>query len=261
MSFGKLLKLEFRKLLNLKIIYVMCAISALLAFIVWRSCRERVEYMDEVCSVSWFVTDQFATSFAPLLLALFVAIFNCQDESEDTLKTIRARGYSSGKIFFAQLVVTCAVTFAYFVFVAAFVALMGLLGNFRNDTSAGDIFRALALRFYCLIALSVFYTFFATLVKKTGGAIAVNVILYAMGMLAVMILDMAVEQAAVKIFSVKAEDLTFKFQSYWILNLVNSSYVFSLSSKRIAQIIIGASVYLVCGVVGGYLLSVKREVK
>ncbi len=256
----KLLKFELRRLLNLKIVYIMFAVSALIVFTVWRSCVAMGEY-GNVCALSSFINDAFNSSFISLFLALFVTIFNCQDGTEDTLKTIRARGYSSGKIYFAQLVVTYIVMLAYFVFVVAFAALMGFLGGFEKGVETDGLFRSLALQLYALIALTAVYSFFAALVKKTGGAIAVNVILYAMGLVAFLLIDMIIFKVATDLFKMKGEDVTFQLAQYWILQILSAAENFSISGATVAKIITASSVYLALSVGGGYLLSVKREIK
>ena len=102
MSFGKLLKFEFRRLLNLKIVYVMFGVSLLSLFLAWRTACSIGDYSNTKYVLSEFVSAAVNSSFLSLLAALFITVYNCQDTTEDTLKTIRAKGYSSGKIYFAQ---------------------------------------------------------------------------------------------------------------------------------------------------------------
>ena len=261
MSFGKLLKFEFRRLLNLKIVYVMFGVSLLSLFLAWRTACSIGDYSNTKYVLSEFVSAAVNSSFLPLLAALFITVYNCQDTTEDTLKTIRAKGYSSGKIYFAQLAVTYAVVLVYFIFVVGISALLGLAGGFEKGVKTGELFRSLALQLYCVLALTAFYTFFATLVKKTGGAIAVNIVLYAMGAVAFLLLDIIVLKIATDWFGIENKNVTFKFFNYWILQILSDATAFTFSGAEITRIIVGASIYFAACVGGGYALTAKREVK
>ena len=261
MSFGKLLKFEFAKLKNLKIGYAMLALSAVLVFIVWRGYRTSMLEYGFTRMLSTFILEATESAYIPLFLALFVSIFNCQDGTEDTLKTIRAKGYSFVKIYFTQLVVTYVVMLAYFVLVVAFAVLMGFAGGFERSGETYKLARALALRLYCIVALTAFYTFFATLIRKTGGALAVNVVSYAVGFLIFALIDVIMLKIAKDVFTVNGEDIAFRFTDYWILEFYSAAADFTLNGSEIAKIIVGSSVYLLTGAGGGYLLSIKKEIR
>lgn len=264
---GNLLKFEFRKLFRQKSFYICGAI--LVGLIVLSTfTMNMLLNMNEAMAADgmaiemaadasmfnglYMLTTSLAGSDYSLVLSVFIALFVCADYTNGTLKNVLARGYGRISVYASKYIVSLigATILAVFCWLAGFLsgtAFWGM-GSFTADATAMKYVTLLLTQLLGVFAYTSLFFLIAVLLKKTGGAIAVGIIL---PLVIAMIIGMV--DALLK----KAE---FVVADYWLDNCFGELTVIDVSSEIITRSVICFAIYAVVFVVGAHLIARRNEV-
>ena len=116
------------------------------------------------------------SSNVTLILGIFTALFVCSDYTEGTAKNIIGRGYTRSAWLTAKLgtVLIAAAVHAAVCLAATFAAGTAFFG--LGDMKNAGLIPAVPIQLLLVLAHAVLFAFFSLLVRKTGGAIAMNLL-------------------------------------------------------------------------------------
>ena len=232
-----LLKLEFRKLITRKSFYICIAIMVglLLFSALTTNALIDSEFMDEydyqLSGINTMI-EALSTSSFIMIAGIFVALFVCEDYTGQTVKNIYARGYSRVSVYFSKLITVLISTTVMLIIVDAVAFLVGSalfgvgeIGNYK--------FLAIIGTQYIIAIAEVTFAFtIASVIRKTGGAIACIII-------APMLIGILLSLV----------DVFFNFENisiseFWISNFLPQISSLDVSNKQIILCIVGSLIYI-----------------
>ncbi|MBS1456291.1 MAG: ABC transporter permease subunit [Clostridia bacterium] len=178
-----LFKLEWRKVLKSKILYIFLVIVAVLPLL-----NELIVYFSyDIAKEEYHVSlkefieaaklsgvnsmlGAISASDISLCMALFVSIYICTDYSDGTLRNVIGRGYKRLDVFTVKYIISMAVTLGYVIVAQIFSFIYGS-AFWGAGTFKAKMLLMLFVQTVNMLALTSFYILFSVLVKKMGGAI------------------------------------------------------------------------------------------
>ena len=289
---GNMLKFELRRLLKKPVFYIMLGLCVGVAVFYVFSARENMNYMIENMSEivseydyygyekSW-VKEHFAEYLSPQrlvlnefwlilpsVLAIFTAIFVCEDRARGTIKNIYARGYSRTSVFFAKFIVSSAVAAALYLLVVGALYLSGTIVFWTApfDVSPQTVkgFWLLVLgRLILILAANAGYFMVSEFIGgNTGFSIASN-------MFAPSVMNGILYLGLSFFFYVILKDLHTDNKyaiieniiEYWIYSLTISGFNIEMKPDAYVWHLVAAAIYFIVFMGLSWLISVKKEVK
>ena len=208
----------------------------------------------EIMSILGYTSDSIAltaveNSSMIMIVGIYIALTSCQDYSQQTMKTIYARGCSRTKVYFGKLLTSlCSLTI---MFVAVFVW-NWLLGSIFFGFTLENFGRVILLaggQYLTCVAFLGLYFMFVHLIRKMGAVLALS-----------LIVPMAVELVLifVDIFAMQATE-EFTVSSFWLSGFITKLSSMSVSSGWIIGVYLGAIAYSALFFGLGYLASRRAE--
>ena len=203
-----LLRFEFRKLFKQPSTYVCLGIAMVLAFLSVYSIYSLYKLFlennpgatgfsmwmgsDVVLSGKGMLLTTLGSDNVTLVLAIFIALFICGDYKWKTDKNIIGRGFGRSSWHGSRLaaVVCGSLIICLGALVVAYVA--GSLFWQPGGALTGKEIGRLLLQLFIALAYVTLFFFFSTLIRNTGGAIAINIFFPIFIALVLTILDLAV---------------------------------------------------------------------
>lgn len=253
-SMEKLLKFEYRKLFKSKLFYVCMCISCVVILIGGMSVKQTqidLETGKCVCSLSEFMLEALSFGLTTYIIGIFTAKFICEDDSFGTLKNIYARGYSRTNVFFAKYIVSLSAVLMIMIAELLVALLFGLV-NFLVDLNNSKLILCLFGQLVVMVAYHSLFTMVSVCVKKTGGAIAINLIGVSLVTTAVTLVDVYLHYKEIV--------TKFFFSNYWIESLLSYFENIKISTNNIIIGFVGAICYTAVGICISYFVSRKKEV-
>lgn len=250
---GKLLKFEFRKLQKSKSFYVCLFLSLGMLLISGFSEKALMGNPEEIgilYPLAGFVRDTLSNGNAILLTGIFVALFVCEDESCGTIKNIYAKGYSRENVFFAKYIVTL-VGVLVIVLLDFLVSYLFALAYFDKTAEKGNLIVDIVGQIVVMLAYHSIFVAISVLMKKTGGAVALNIIGPSMVSLVLTLIDVTLK--------LKDKLKDFLFSNYWVESFFYNFKLTSPSTTAILTGFIGSAIYIAIGILVGYFVSKKKE--
>lgn len=189
----KLIHFEFRRLFRRLSLYIclgLVVLSAMYAISV--TATSYFNAVENNRNTSYFTAysmlqSVFSFTNLPIMLAVFTAVFICEDRVNGTAKTIFSLGYSRYQIFLARYLASttvCVLFYTSVVFLSVFSSL--LLGfsftpdNLQTDMygyDAGDTdaIKYIVQQFFVFLAVNTFYHMVSELFGKTGISVVMNI--------------------------------------------------------------------------------------
>lgn len=210
----QLLRFEFRKLFRQKSFYICAAVAAAMVVIIALSTNlllslaSREESLQNVPAsvlspTAWsFAASAFSNGQFSLILGIFVALYACADNTNDTLKNIYARGYGRTPVYLAKFVVSAAGSLLTFAAITLLSFVVGAL--FLELGDPAGYARTIPAQAVVMLGYHTMFYMIAVMIARTGGAIAVNI----------------VGPSVVSLLLTLGDNLlqsdTFRFSDYWI---------------------------------------------
>lgn len=277
---GNMLKFELRRLLKKPVFYIMLGLCVGVAIFYVFSTRENMNYMIENMKKSW-VKEHFVEYLSPQrlvlsnfwlmlpsVLAIFTAIFVCEDRARGTIKNIYARGYSRTNVFFSKFIVSSAVSAVLYLLVVGALYISGTIAFLTApfDVSPQTVkgFWLLVLgRLLLILAANAGYFMVSEFIGgNTGFSIASN-------MFAPSVMNGILYLGLSFFFYVILKDLHTDNKyaiiqniiEYWIYSLTMEGFNIEMKPDAYVWHIIASAIYLIVFTGLGWLIAVKKEVK
>lgn len=244
---GKLICFELRKILRQKSLYICLAIVLGLiglSAVVNASLEKNPEF-DILFTVASFTKSALSSSSFFMILGIFVALYCCDDISNNTLKNLYSRGYSRSRVFFSKYVVSLLVSevLACLCFLFAFLTGRASASEAAGANVAGSVFSQLVI----VVAYHAVYFSVATIIGKVGGSVAVNI---AGPMLILTVLTLIT--SLLKLENVSLGD-------YWLDSAMQGLTAAAVQTKAYVKAVVMGIVYTAVFVPVGYVMNKKKE--
>ncbi len=254
---SQLLKLEFRKLFQMKSFYIttlisiaLAVVSVLLTNLTANAMKQLAEAGDVTISVQTFagIDSVYATQtsvangMAVMLCGIFSAIFACEDFSSGTIKNIYSKGYSRTSIFFAKYIVSAipAVLMVCLDMIASYVC--GGLSNSFSSNLPENFVVGLVTQLCVVMAYQALFFAIAMMLTKLSASIVFVVVAPTVFSGLLSLADLALKQSS------------FSLSDYWLSSLLNSA-----SSEPVRGIVMSV-VYIAVFLMLGTFISNRKEV-
>lgn len=250
---GKLLKFEFRRLFQMASFYIFIGLIAVVNFMFISS--QGIAYRNNMTITRADIfSDVFQSTFVVLLFAIFIPIYVCRNFSEGTIKNICAKGYSRTQLFFTQLIVALVAAAAFCV-VAVFTNVILCVIYIPETGDMKTAVLSVVLQSAVLIAYACIFLSLSCSLEKTGGAIAVNIVFYAMGGYVFLIIDSILYNYVTKGTSMR----DFQLSNFWIGAIYDKCRYIQLSDNIVTTAIVFSVVYAAIFIAIGFFVSRKKE--
>lgn len=267
-----LLKFEFRKLRQARVLYI-CAGILVILILIFAGTNKLTELAVQSVTESYMeepqgdLNDSFSASMGLLsnnngatgflnamtniyiivVFAAFAAVFICGDYGNGTIKNILTKGYSRSEVFFAKYIVCLVVCFIY----AAIAYLTGFLCGtlmWRIGDSWSPKFLLLVLiQLIAVAAFNAFFNFLAALFKRVGAVLALSIAIPIILPLILSIADLIINGKIA-------------ISDYWLSGAIGLAASPSASAGDMATSVICSFIYGVVFTIVGWILAKKREV-
>ena len=153
---------------------------------------------DSVSLAPWFtdgVTNGLtliASSNLMLVMAIVISIFVASEYSHGTMKNTVSKGFSKYKIYVSKIITMTAASFITLLLVFLFGMITGAIAFGKLGAIDGHAFMLLGIQLLLHAALAAYFIMVAFLIRNSGGAVAINVVLSVipLGMLVYQILEL-----------------------------------------------------------------------
>lgn len=249
---GKLLKFEFRKLFKSKAFYICAVIPIVL--VIFSGISASQFYIDPetgkcIYELDEFLRYTFNSNMIVMISGIFTAIFLCEDDVSGTIKNIYAKGYSRESVFFSKYIVSLV---ALLIMLSSELLVAFLYGASHFEMSSNnDLFVRLLGQIVVLISYHALFTAISMWLKKTGGAVALNILGPSLVGLILGTVDI--------ILKLKDKLNGFLFSNYWISTFFADFVSATLTTKVMVTAFVGSCIYIAVGIVLGFLASKKNE--
>ena len=249
-----MLRLEFTKLKRQKSFYICLAIMLGLAFLNTLTAKAVLSTIPELLGgmygsgIQSLMTGMSDSSFT-IVASIFVALFVCQDYSQQTVKNIYARGYSRISVYISKMIATFVAATVMFVVVEAaafgFGSMFFGVGEVENFRFLGII----GAQYVVMMANMALAFAVSAILRKNGGAIPIIIV----APIVVTIL-LGLADALIK-------SETLSLADYYINSFLNSLMSLNVTNERMIECIIGALIYIPVLLVGGMFINKRVENK
>ena len=238
-----LLKLEFRKLKTRKSFYICIAVMvgmfAVSTFTINGLINPDFSEDLGLSGINSLIGALSSSSFT-MISGIFVALFVCEDYTSQTVKNIYAKGYSRTKVYLSKLITILISTTVMLIIIdlVAFALGTALYGVGKNSDK---LLPVLATQYIIAMAEVTFAFTIASVIRKTGGAIACIII-------APMFLGVLLGLADTFI---PFENFT--ISKLWLSNFLSVFQTLDISTNQILLYILGSLIYFtIFNIIGLY---------
>lgn len=247
----KLLRFEFRKLMQSRGFYICTAILVLLSGLsvyTAKFAQDQLGITSPDASGIKSLMEALPTSSITMLLGIFIAIFVCEDYTSGTIRNILTRGYSRLSIYAAKFVavILAAVVMSTFCCLASYAVGTYIWGHGDASFGAEQVKILLYQLAVVLAYASIFYAI-CSVIQKTGGSIACCVVLPLLVTVVLKLADTALFEREIEL------------TSYWLESISHSIASVSVEGEDLHRALFGSVVYTIASLVIGWLATMKRE--
>lgn len=251
---GRLIKFEFRRLFSQKGFYICTGILMLITLLQIRSSwNMRVDLgLDGAGFVQESLINSGTTFLFIILLGIFSALFVCEDYSAGTIRVIITRGYSRAKIYFAKLIVLCiaALIMLCLCWISALATAMVVYDGV--NTSMNIMFLlAMFGQALLVIAYACLFNAAASAVQKTGGAIALCIVLPMTVTIILTLLETTLNRGRT--------GNEIELCKYWLERLISDISIVKPPKETLSLVLRAAPIYAAVTTGLGLLFVFKRE--
>lgn len=249
---GKLLHFEFHKLIRQKSFYICLTVAVAMLFI---STYTTYLMQKDAVDVSQMGIDGMSVMIGAvsggtlsMVIGVFVPLFVCEDYVSGTIRNIVTRGYTRLGIFLAKLI---AVLFASAIMTIVCMAAGYLVGVLfcapgEQPFDAYTVKILLCQLAVMLAEASLFYAI-STVLQKTGGAIAICLVLPMVLTIVLALADTALAEKEIQL------------SGYWLERINGTLAVFDVKSEDMKKALLTALSYFVVTTVGSFVAIAKKE--
>ena len=172
-----LLQFEFYKLRKMKSFYVCLIVSILLVLLEMIS--SHILYQSQGITdipVNSFLVSFTSISMLSMILGIFTALYSCEDYSSNTLKNIYSRGYNRKLVYMVKYIVVQLVALFYMFIILISIALIGMIIFGHMGSLPDHFYSSIFVNIVLLLAYNTIFYAISIFTKKSGTAIAANIV-------------------------------------------------------------------------------------
>ncbi len=255
---GRLMRFEWRKLLRSKYLYIILAVQVAFVLIGGLTTKFINELFAEDPSATGvliydFVKGTLSGTFITVL-AIFIAIFACEDSSQGTDKNVLAKGYNKRQVFFSKYFVSMIATLCLGIIALLVAYVFGLL-NFRHAEITDNLFVVFSGQLLGLLANHALFFSLAYSFAKIGPAIAINIVAPTGVSLLLTMGDAFLNS------NNTGEEQAFSISRYWVDSIFGSFTGTLATGGDLVLNYVLLVIYLVAFFFIGFFIANKKEVK
>lgn len=244
---GKLISFEFHKILRQKSLYICGAIILGLiglSAVVNASLAKNPEF-DIIITVAGFTKSALSSSSFFMILGIFIALYCCDDISNNTLKNLYSRGYSRSQVYFSKYLVSLIVSEVLATVCFLFSFIMGKAT--ASDGASADVIGSICCQLVVVVAYHAVFFSISTMIGKVGASVAVNI---AGPLLVLTVLTLIT--SLLKLENVNLSD-------YWLESALTGLTGATLATKSIVKAIVMGVIYTAVFITLGFFVNKKKE--
>ncbi len=240
---NKLIKFELNKLAKQKSFYICIGIMLAMLFLsalISKSWTDSGNATDVIQSGFAFSISSIGGASFTMISAIFVALFICDDYTNNTLKNIYARGYSRKDVFISKYIAVIISTLIMGISCIIFSLIIGS-SMWQLGSMPTNYILSLGGQLILILAYATIFFVISMVIGKTGGAIACNIV-------GPMIIGtvLSLGDSWIKMDN-------FKLNSYWL-----DSFMSKLTSSTL-EVNVALTTMLLCIVYAGIILVVGQQ--
>ncbi len=236
-------------------------LSAVTMNLMYEISQSVVDVTDEVTITSEIITGfsglymlstALSNSNFTIVFAVFISLFVCSDYTNGTLKNIIARGFGRISIYASKYIVSLTAATLYTIFCWVMGFLSGTIfwgaGSLAENETILNFAVILLVQLLSVYAYTSMFFLISTLLKKTGGSIAVGIIAPVVIVMIISLLDALMNKE------------NFSFSDYWLDNCFIELAATSVASDVMVRCFVCLLIYTIIFTVAGHLVCSKNEV-
>ena len=249
---GRLLHFEFHKLLRQKSFYICLAVSvAMLLATTYTSVlisRGVAEPADIGIDGMDVMIGAVSGGMLSMVIGVFVPLFVCEDYASGTIRNIITRGYTRLGIFAAKLmaVLLAAAVMTAVCMAAGYIAGTVLGGRGAQAFDAGVV-KILLCQLAVILAQAALFYAISSVLQKTGGAIAICLVLPMVMTIVLALADTALAEKEIEL------------SVYWLDHASSALDSFEATGEDMKNALLTALSYFLVTSAGSFLMISKRE--
>lgn len=249
---GKLLHFEFHKLIRQKSFYICLAVAVAMLFVstytTYLMQKDAVDIGQMGIDGMSVMIGAVSGGTLSMVIGVFVPLFVCEDYVSGTIRNIVTRGYTRLGIFSAKLI---AVLFASAIMTIACMAAGYLVGTIfcvpGEQPFDADTVKTLLCQLAVMLAEASLFYAISTVLQKTGGAIAICLVLPMVLTIVLALADTALAEKEIQL------------SGYWLERISGTLASFDVKSEDMKKALLTALGYFVVTTVGSFVAVAKRE--
>lgn len=247
-----LTKMNIYKLFKSKVLYISMAVFAFLIFLI-TYLLNGVDDVSSDSSMTFIDTLNLSQIFIGLVVAVFTVTFVTSDATSGFIKNIGGQFACRSNIIIARAIALIACTFVYTVeyFIIQIIADRIIIGSYTFGKTSNVIY-AFLFTWLLNFALSTVCMMIAIVIKKSGVAMAVSIIL-GLRMTESLLYD------SINMMVNDGDSAKFDIHDYMLIGNI-SNMVQNIKDSCFAQIIIVGVVYAVASTLISCLVFEKRDI-
>lgn len=249
-----LLKLEFRRILRQKSLYICTGIMLALLFLsalVLQLVNQIDPYfgaMMGASTVDFLLTGVNNSSFT-VLIGIIIALNVCEDYDQQTARIILARGYSKLQLYFAKMICVVIWSIAVYIITQLFAFVMGAAFFDMGNTAEGRYLVVQAAQVAACLAHIMLFFCICAMIRRVGASIAIVIAGPIVLDLILGLANMALQQHDIAI------------SEYWISSFLTDLFYVGVADDRMLLCVLGSVGYSVAFGLLGMLCAKKTEIK
>lgn len=257
---GKLFRFEIRKVFRTPAFYLFISLLSIVLFLVALGNRSLFDHAEQMRTTSGFAfsLNAFTNCLFVYVIAVYVAIFFCQDVHLGTIKNIYGKGFSRAQVFFTKYLTSLAIV----LFMAGTIYALSLAFGFaflgRLTTLPDRYGQIILCQFLTIIGYHAIYTLLTVSIPRLAAAMPLNVL----APLAILLILVIIDD---QFYDYENMTATVELSKYWIANFFErltysvSDEPLNVARETLLTVSIGSISYTVISVVLAFFIHRKKD--
>lgn len=249
---GRLLHFEFHKLVRQRSFYICLAVAVAMLLattytgvLIGRGVAEPADMGIDGMDV---MIGAVSGGTLSMVIGVFVPLFVCEDYASGTIRNIITRGYTRLGIFAAKLIaVLLAAACMTVVCMAAAYIIGTAFGGRGAQAFDADVVKILLCQLAVMLAQAALFYAISSVLQKTGGAIAICLVLPMVMTIVLALADTALAEREIEL------------SAYWLDHVSSALGSFEATREDMKKALLTALSYLLVSSAGAFLAVAKRE--
>lgn len=241
----KILRFEFDKLFRQRSFYVCTIITAIFILISALIDNSLIKSAEGFVMTGWeFAANTISNASLQMMLAIFIALFVCDDFTHNTMKNIISKGYDRQSVYIGKYISSlCGMLIIYCVDVLLSFGIGSALWGMGKP---GALLKAIVAQLVVLIAYHAMFYAISIFLSKAGGAIAIGIVGPMMIGLLLSLADSLLEPK-------------YPINNFWLASIMNTASDSSATTGSLTKALLLCVVYIVAFFASGLLRFKKKQ--